>query len=230
MKFLSISLPLVVLSLFAATRTGDLARISHAAQVLHEFMSAPDGIPPKILGEAECVAILPGIQQVGSVGGTSQAQGVLVCREGRRWSPPSLVIMRDGSSPIGAGADVVVVVQNKSAESTLLQDNCVITFTTGAMAGPVGKTAKAETAAQRHADFLTYSRSRGVVAGADLGGAVVEPDNDANRRIYRRPLQQREILTNKMRPPAIARALYAELDRNRCSVVISPGGSGCIGP
>jgi lipid-binding SYLF domain-containing protein len=64
-----------------------------------------------------------------------------------------------------------------------------------------------------HADILSYSRSRGLFAGVDFGGATLRPDRKDNQAIYVNPVSQRAILTGKVTPPAAARALYAELNR-----------------
>lgn len=54
-------------------------------------------------------------------------------------------------------------------------------FTLGAegsvAAGPVGRTATAQTDAQMHADILSWSRSQGLFAGIGLEGATVRPWN-----------------------------------------------------
>ncbi|MGC1646185.1 MAG: YSC84-related protein, partial [Candidatus Sulfotelmatobacter sp.] len=44
------------------------------------------------------------------------------------------------------------------------------------------------------ADILTYGRAKGVFAGVSLGGATVEPDNDANYRLYGKTLTATEIV------------------------------------
>jgi SH3 domain-containing YSC84-like protein 1 len=44
--------------------------------------------------------------------------------------------------------------------------------------------AGAGTDALMHAAILSYSRSRGVFAGANLKGVVVRPEDDLNRAVY----------------------------------------------
>jgi SH3 domain-containing YSC84-like protein 1 len=203
--------------LFADTRREDMDRISDAANVLHEIMSAPDrGIPQSILSNAQCVGIIPGVKKAGFIVGAKYGQGILVCRTDGGWSAPSTVIVEGGSIglQIGAGeTDVVLVVQNKSGEEKLMHDKFTIGASAGAMAGPVGRTAQAETDAEMQAEILSYSRSRGLFAGIDLGGATLRPDKAANDKIYARPVTQREILQGEVAPPAAANALYSELNR-----------------
>jgi SH3 domain-containing YSC84-like protein 1 len=216
MKFIIMVLALTPAFLFADTRSEELDRISDATTVLHEIMTAPDkGIPQSILNNAQCVGIVPGVKKAGFIVGAKYGKGILTCRTSRGWSAPSTVIIEGGSIgfQIGAGeTDVVLVVQNRSGENKLMQDKFTIGASAGAMAGPVGRTAQAETDAELHAEILSYSRSRGLFAGVDLGGATLRPDEHANRKIYGRPVTQREILTGEVRPPAAARTLYAELN------------------
>ena len=158
----------------------------------------------------------PRVKKAGFIVGAKYGKGILVCRTGHGWSAPSTVIVEGGSFgfQIGAGeTDVVLVVQNKSGERRLMQDKFTFGASAGAMAGPVGRTAQAETDAELHAEILSYSRSRGLFAGIDLSGSTLRPDNDDNQAIYGRQVTQREILTGKVRPPAAADRLYAELNR-----------------
>jgi lipid-binding SYLF domain-containing protein len=187
MKSILIMLALTPTFLFADTRREDMDRISDAANVLHEIMSAPDkGIPQSILSNAQCVGIIPGVKKAGFIVGAKYGKGIMVCRTDDAWSAPSTVIVEGGSVglQIGAGeTDVVLVVQNKSGEEKLMHDKFTIGASAGAMAGPVGRTAEAETDAEMHAEILSYSRSRGLFAGIDLGGATLRPDKAANDKI-----------------------------------------------
>jgi lipid-binding SYLF domain-containing protein len=191
--------------------------MSDATTVLHEIMAAPDkGIPQEILRKAQCVGIIPGVKKAGFIVGAKYGKGILVCHTDQGWSGPSTVIVEGGSIGLQIGAsetDAVLVVQNKSGQAKLMKDKFTIGASAGAMAGPVGRTAEAATDAQLHAEILSYSRSRGLFAGVDLGGATMRPDNDANRAVYGRSIMQSEILDGKVPQPAEAKNLYAELNR-----------------
>ena len=47
-----------------------------------------------------------------------------------------------------------------------------------AAAGPVGRDAQASTDILLNSEFLTYSRAKGLFAGVDLNGAVLESNTD----------------------------------------------------
>jgi lipid-binding SYLF domain-containing protein len=69
-------------------------------------------------------------------------------------------------------------------------------------------------------EILTYSRSRGLFAGVSLEGSTLRPDNEANRKLYKKDLHARDIvLHHAIRAPASARQLLALLNgrspRNR---------------
>jgi lipid-binding SYLF domain-containing protein len=80
--------------------------------------------------------------------------------------------------------------------------------TEGVAAGP-GATA----ASASDADILTYGRAKGLFAGVSLGGATVEPDNDANYRLYGKTLTATDIVRGtNVKPPTDGQALVAALD------------------
>lgn len=201
----------------AAERSID-KRISESASVLSEIMNAGDkGIPEDLLEKAQCVGVVPNLKRAGFIVGAKYGKGTVVCREAnRQWSAPSVIRIEGGSLglQIGAGeTDVVFIVMNQRGMDRLMQDKFTIGADVSAMAGPVGRSAQAETDAQLHAEILSYSRSRGVFAGVSLEGATLRPDRDDNRDLYGRDVSQREVLTGNVRPPASAQALYAELNR-----------------
>ena len=70
------------------------------------------------------------------------------------------------------------------------------------------------------AEILTYSRSRGLFAGVSLEGSTLRPDNDANKKLYKKELHARDIVLHQaVRAPASAKQLLSVLSskspRNR---------------
>lgn len=194
-------------------------RIHESAMVLSEIMSAGDrGIPRDMLEKAQCVGIVPNLKRVGFIVGAKYGKGVLTCRvpDAVGWSAPSTIRIEGGSIglQIGAGeTDVVFAVMNQSGVNKLMRDKFTVGGDASVMAGPVGRTAQAETDAMMSAEILAWSRSRGVFGGVSLEGATLRPDNEDNAKIYHRAVTQREILHGKVEPPPSATALYTELDR-----------------
>ncbi len=193
-------------------------RVQKSGEVLSDIMQASDkSIPQDLLNKARCIGIVPGLKKAGFIVGGNFGRGTVVCREaGGKWSAPAMIRIEGGSIglQIGAGeTDVVFIVMNNDGMHKLLEDKFTFGADASAMAGPVGRTATAETDAQLHAEILSYSRSRGVFAGVSLGGSTLRPDRDANRELYGRRVNQRDILTGNMSRPEGTGALYAELNR-----------------
>lgn len=200
----------------AGSKADAFKRIEASADVFNEIMSAPDkGIPAEILEKAQCVGIIPNLKRAGFIVGAKYGKGILTCRTGDGWSALDSVRVEGGSFglQIGAGeTDLVFVVMNKSGENKLMKDKFTFGADASAMAGPVGRTAEAQTDAMMHAEILSYSRSRGVFAGIALDGSTMRPDNEDNQEIYGRPVTQREILTGSVSPPAAAESFYGALN------------------
>lgn len=190
-------------------------RIRESAAVFNEIMGAPDkGIPQEILEKAQCVGIVPSLKRAGFIVGAKYGKGVLTCRTGTSWSAPATIRVEGGSFgfQIGAGeTDLVFIVMNKSGEDKLLQDKFTVGGDASAMAGPVGRSAEAQTDAMMRAEILSYSRARGLFAGISLNGSTLRSDNEDNQEVYGRPVTMREILTGGVRGPASASALTAAL-------------------
>lgn len=216
MKYAILTLALTP-AMLLASRTDEMDRVSSAAEVFQDIMNTPDkGIPQDILNKAQCVGIIPGVKKAAFIVGAKYGKGILVCRTDHGWSAPEIVRVEGGSVGFqigGSETDVVFVVQNKSGENKLMEDKFTIGGGAEAAAGPVGRTASAETDAQLHAEILSYSRSRGLFAGINLSGATLRPDKDDNRALYGRDVTAREILTGGVPQPKDAASLYSQLDR-----------------
>jgi lipid-binding SYLF domain-containing protein len=190
-----------------------------AAKVFREIMSTPDkAVPKELLDGAEAVGVCPdvikaGILLVGGRGGT--------CAITRRipggWSAPAFFKLGGGSigPQLGASStDFVLLFMNDGAMEGLLSDKFEIGGEIGAAAGPVGRTASASTDAKLKAGILSYSRSKGLFAGLELKGVVINPDNDLNEAVY--GLKAKDLLVGvevkKTIPPSV-RALPLQVSR-----------------
>jgi lipid-binding SYLF domain-containing protein len=203
---------------FAADSQADaMKRIHAASEVFSEIMSAPDkGIPHEVLEKAQCIGIVPSLKRAGFIVGAKYGKGILTCRAKSGWSAPSTIIIEGGSVgfQIGAGeTDLVFVVMNPDGEEKLMKDKFTFGGDAAAMAGPVGRSAEAQTDAMLHAEILSYSRARGLFAGISLDGSTLRPDKEANRALYGREVMQREVLTGAVPHPAGSGELYSTLER-----------------
>lgn len=199
---------------------GDAAkRLDDAADMLGEIMSAPDkGIPQDLLDKSQCVVLVPGVKKAAFIVGAKYGKGFIACRKpsGVGWSAPAAVRVEGGSVGFqigGSETDVVMLVMNQSGVKKLLQSKFTVGGDASAVAGPVGRTASAETDAQMHAEILTYSRSRGVFGGISLMGATLRPDDDWNHELYGAYLTNQKIVMGDTPAPAAAAKLEMVLDK-----------------
>ena len=180
-------------------------RIQNAADVLDQIMGVKDSaIPDKIMQSAECVAVVPSMVKVALGFGGSHGKGVATCRTAHGWSAPAPFAITGGSWGLqigGEAVDLVMVVMNQKGMDALLSSKFKIGGDASAAAGPVGRTAAADTDLKMKASILTYSRSRGVFAGIDLSGARVSQDRDETHVLYGKMVPFADILSGKVPAP-----------------------------
>lgn len=205
---------------FAADREAKVQdRLTAATDTLTDMMNASDhGIPHDLLDKAKCIVVIPGMKKAGFIIGAKYGSGFASCRSaGGAWSAPAAMSVQGGSVGFQIGAsdtDVVIIVMNDKGMDHLLQDKFTLGGEGSIAAGPVGRTASAETDAMMHAEMLSYSRSRGLFAGVSLEGATLHKDADADRELYGRDVNSREILTGTVQPPAGASAFESALKQD----------------
>ncbi len=201
-----LSFALIVLfgasSLLAAEKVND--RVVRSAVVLKEISETPDnGVPKDLMDKCACVAVIPGVKRAGFIFGGNYGKGVISCRTDNGngpWSPPSLIMIGGGSFGLQIGAqsvDLVLIVMNVSGIESLLDSKFTLGGDASVAAGPVGRTAAAETDAWLTAKILAYSRAKGVFGGLVVKGGVLRPDRDANAAFYGRKIEPRALLLGK---------------------------------
>ena len=164
-------------------------RAENAVRVLKEIMQAPDkAIPRDLLREAHAIAVVPDVIKAGLVIGGRHGNGLIAVktRDGT-WSNPVFVSMTGGSVGFQAGVsstDVVLVFRTQRGVDSIVHGKFTLGADASAAAGPVGRTAQASTDAQLKAEIYSYSRARGLFAGAALDGTAIRIDNDANQAVY----------------------------------------------
>jgi lipid-binding SYLF domain-containing protein len=197
-------------------------RVERAAEVLNELVSVPDKGPPNaLLASATCIAVVPGVVQVGLGVGARAGFGLESCRTPTGWSLPTFVGLKGGSVGFQAGAqsaDVVLVFVNENAPRRSSS-----TFDIGAgasvAAGPVGRNASAETDYKLQSEIYSYSKSKGAFAGVSLSGTRWTIDRDANTAVYRAtggdtPSAQALLTRRSTNAPPLVRPFLASLARN----------------
>lgn len=188
------------LALTAPARAGEeeTQRAQNAVRVLKEVMMAPDKrIPGDLMSNASAIAVIPDVIKAGFVIGGRHGVGMIsVKTSDGTWSNPSFISMTGGSIGFQAGVsstDVVLVFRTQRGVDSIVHGKFTLGADASVAAGPVGRTAQASTDAQLRAEIYSYSRARGLFAGAALDGSVISIDNDANQAVYGEGMTPRRI-------------------------------------
>lgn len=212
---------LLAVSLPAAAQKKEEERVENAGKVMREILNAPNSIPQSVLDKAECVVVLPSVVKFAIGLGGSYGRGVMTCRGGKdfrgKWGAPAMMALEGGSAGLqlgGQATDFVLLLMNSRAASSILSSKVKLGGDASAAAGPVGRTASAETDLAMRAEVLTYSRARGAFAGVSLEGSTLRPDNDANKHLYGKEISAKDIVLGGAVPvPPSAEALVGTLDK-----------------
>ncbi len=180
----------IVTPLRAQKSEEEQKRIDNALMVLDEIMAAADkSVPRSVLEKAEGIAVFPSLLKGGIGIGGQHGRGILSVRDKKNggWSNPAFLTINGGSigAQIGVQAiDLVLVINNQRGLEQLVKNQFKVGADAGVAAGPVGREASAATDLQMRAQILSYSRTRGLFAGATLNGSTIKQDRDANERFY----------------------------------------------
>jgi SH3 domain-containing YSC84-like protein 1 len=203
----------------AAAQTDAEKRLAAAQEMFGEIMDVADkAVPQNLLDRSECVVLVPGMKKGAFIIGGKYGRGFLQCRgaNGVGWSAPAAIRVEGGSVGFqigGSETDVLMLVMNESGVKRLLRNKTTLGADASVAAGPVGRTAQAETDAFLRAEILTWSRARGLFAGISLQGASLRPDEKANMELYGSKVANADVIAGKVTAPRSAEGLAAVLNK-----------------
>jgi lipid-binding SYLF domain-containing protein len=194
-------------------------RIANASAVMSEILNVPDNIPRDLLDKARCVVVIPSVIKAAFIIGGDYGRGTMVCRTGTGfsgpWGAPAMYALEGGSIGFqigGEATDFVFLIMNDRGANSLLHSKVKLGGDASVAAGPVGRTAAADTDAYLRSEILSYSRARGVFAGISLEGSTLRPDDKANRELYGRSVTAAQIVReSEVQAPSVAINLTSQL-------------------
>lgn len=213
MKTFSALLALCFLPFAAANAATEQEVVNQSASIIRQFRRMPEKpIPQTILRNAKGLAILT-VVKVGFGLSGKGGQGVVLARTGNGWSGPSFI----GTGGAGWGPQigaqitefVFVLNTNRAIHAFSRDGNLTLGADASVAAGPVGR--EAEAAVTPTAAIYTYSRTKGLFAGASLEGTVIATQKTANWRYYGHGVSARDILSGSVSAPAGANGLLRAL-------------------
>lgn len=149
------------------------------------------------VGRAKGIFIVPRMLRAGFFVGGSGGSGALFAknRETGKWSYPAFYTVGSVSFGMQIGADsseLVLLVMTDRGMDAMLSKEFKLGGDVALAAGPVGATAKAQTA-----DILAYGRSKGAFVGVSIDGSVIAPRYKWNNTYYGRDVSLIDILINQ---------------------------------
>jgi lipid-binding SYLF domain-containing protein len=165
--------------------------VVNATNVLAQSMVMQDGIPQKMLADAQGIVIIPNMVRGAFVIGAQFGRGVLLTRgPGGAWQAPRMVTMAGGSLGYQIGVqstDLILVFRTPQSVANLMRGTLKVGVDASAAAGPVGRQASAGTDLRLQAEILSYSRARGAFVGVSIDGSSISLDPSSDAAYYQPP-------------------------------------------
>jgi lipid-binding SYLF domain-containing protein len=220
-KFLTLFIAAALIVLPAQSKSKEESRLEECGEVLKEILNVPEDIPQDLLDKAECVIVVPSTKKGAFIVGVSYGRGAMSCRTGAHWTgpwgAPTMMALEGGSFGLqlgGQATDFVILVMNPRGANSLLSSKVKLGADASAAAGPKGRDTEASTDVYMRTEMLTYSRAQGLFAGISLEGSTLRPDGDANKDIYGREIDPKDVVRNgSVAVPASAKLMVDVLNK-----------------
>ena len=160
--------------------------VDDAAASFSNFLRDPDmSWLQQNIGRAKAVVISPALLKAGFIFGGSGGRAVVLAHDAKsgKWVGPAFYTMATASVGFQAGIQVseaLTLVMTDKGMNSLLSTSVKLGGDASVAAGPVGAGAKSDVVA----DFIAFSRAKGVYGGLNLDGTVIGISNDWNEVYY----------------------------------------------
>jgi lipid-binding SYLF domain-containing protein len=183
-----------------ASDEGDAQGIVDKARVTFEGMMRDPNYTwlHSHLKDAKGVLIFPQVLKAGFIVGGSGGTGVLVVKDEKTgdWSQPAFYTIGAVSFGLqigGEAAEVVMMAMSQKAIDSLFASSVKLGGDTSIAIGPLGGGAKGNITA----DFISFAKSKGLYAGLNLEGSVVDVRDSINKAYYSRDVRPVDIIVKK---------------------------------
>lgn len=171
------------------------------------------------LKSARGVIIFPQVLKAGFFLGGSGGSGVLLVHDlaTGSWSEPAFYTVGSvtfGLQIGGEAAEVVMVAMNQKAIDSLLSSSVKLGGDSSIAIGPIGGGAKgAVTVPAVTADFVSFTKAKGLYAGLNLEGSVLAVRDGLNSAFYGKEVTPKDIIISKNATSSGANELRAALKK-----------------
>ena len=176
---------------FFAPPTAPNQIVIDATNVIAQSVAMQDGLPQKMLADAQGVAIVPNTVRGAFVVGAQFGRGVLLVRgPGGAWQAPRMIEITGGSLGYQIGVqstDLILIFRTPQSVANVMRGTLKVGVDASVAAGPVGRQASAATDLPLKAEILSYSRTRGAFVGASIEGSSISLDKATDAMYYQPP-------------------------------------------
>jgi lipid-binding SYLF domain-containing protein len=199
-RFAAAAALVLTLSFGAAVASDQTVLIASAANtVKHMRHDESFGPSADLLHRARAVLIVPSLVKGGFMFGAEGGNGILVRREGDRWSNPAFYTLASGSFGLQIGlekAELVMFIMSQRALEGIERSKFKLGAGAGLTVVTVGANAQGATAPNLSGDIIIWSSTQGAYGGLTLEGSVVDPKTDWNDDFYGKATHVGRILSD----------------------------------
>ena len=160
--------------------------VDAADKTLSNFLRDPDMTwLQQNIGRAKGVMVAPEVVKAGFIFGGSGGRSVMLARDAGtgKWAGPAFYTLATASVGFQAGvsvSEVVTLVMTEKGLNSLMAPSVKLGGDASVAAGPVGAGASGDVVA----DFVSFSRAKGLYGGLNLDGTVIAISNEWNEAYY----------------------------------------------
>jgi lipid-binding SYLF domain-containing protein len=145
-------------------------------------------IPDSVARDTKCIVVVPSLVKAGFIVGGQGGSGYATCRTSNGgWSAPAPIHITGGTLGAqigGESTELVALVKTDKGMEALKSGNFKVGVDASATAGPVGTGRSTSTDISEGGDLVSYTRSKGLYAGANLDGTTISTDDDVMKAMY----------------------------------------------